>query len=251
MPAVRAARSAAHAGSRGPRRGPVDPGCPAARLTDAPTRGWPPTQAMSPSARARSPRAAACRYARERSRERRRDRADRRRAAAQVSCSTLAASSRLAGRRRRRSRPSRPARGRRTRSRRPGAARWAANSAVARCSASPPVDRLQVVQRRLGSPRSGPPSSRSPCARRAHGQPAGEEGLAGPVLAAHRLECWPGRAAARSSISSVAASNLLRPDRERVQPLAGHCSSAQRVDHLTAALLGDPAPVVIWYPSGF
>ena len=93
--------------------------------------------------------------------------------------------------------------------------------------AQPPVDGLEVVQRRLGLGDlhlgGGEALAAGPL-----GQPAGDERLAGAVLAADRLEHGAAGGDGRSS-SSKARGEAVEADGEHVEPaLRARCRAAGR-----------------------
>ena len=140
-------------------------------------------------------------------------------------------------RRRRRRRPrrrrGRPPPARRTSRRRPAAARWAGTRG-GQALDEPPVDGLQPVQRRLGLGDlhlgGGEAAPLGPL-----GEPAGEEGLAGAVLAADGLEDASRRRRPCPGPRRSRPSNRSRPTARRSRPADGHGAAAQRVDDLAPA----------------
>ncbi len=96
------------------------------------------------------------------------------------------------------------------------------------------VDRLHAVQGRLGL-RDLHLAGRKPPAARSFLQPAAEEGLAGPVLPAHRLEHAPAERG-RGQFVIQGLLEALSPDGEGVQPVPGHGPATQGIDDLGPSL---------------
>ena len=112
--------------------------------------------------------------------------------------------------------------------RRPAAARWAGWVAVREPLGEPAVDRLQPVQRRLGLGDLDLGVGEARARLRPLGQPAGEERLAGAVLAADGLER---RAARGDGVQLVVegGGEPVEPDGEQVEPDgAGRCRGGAR-----------------------
>src|SRR5262249_1537492 len=103
----------------------------------------------------------------------------------------------------------------------------------------PPVHRLEPVERRLGLGDLDLGGSEShPLGTLL--EPAREEGLAAPVLAAHRLEDG-GAAFDATQLFVERGLEAIEPDRERVEAALRNRTAAQRIDDLVASLSGDQA----------
>ena len=101
----------------------------------------------------------------------------------------------------------------------------------------PPVDGLQPVQRGLGlgDLHLG---GREPAAQRPLGQVPGEEGLAGSVLAADRLEGGPS-GGDRVELVVEGGGEPVESHGEQVEPCLRDGPAPQRPDDLSAAPVGD------------